>query len=194
MSEEHGRDRKAQAGGEQEQKGAKPAGQHDPAEITREMRRPWLWTNFLNIALGIWLITSPFTFGYLDASSAGDGVLRVASERQLASVAARGLAMTWSDLASGALIVLLSALALIPRPRLDFVGRWGTAFVGIWLGFAPLLLWSPSPAAFVTDTTIGALVIAFSVLVPMMPGMAHHMTMSRLGPEVPPGWSYNPSS
>jgi hypothetical protein len=28
----------------------------------------------------------------------------------------------------------------------------------------------------------------------MMPGMAHHMEMMKPGPEVPPGWSYNPSS
>ena len=168
--------------------------QHDPARMIRRTRRPWLWTNFLNIALGIWLMTSPFTFGYLNPDLAGDSILRVTAARDLPPVVARGLAMTWSDLISGALIVLLSALALVPRPRLDFVGRWGTAMVGAWLGFAPLILWFPSPAAFVTDTVIGALVIAFSILVPMMPGMAHHMVMMKPGPEVPPGWSYNPSS
>ncbi|HEX5104013.1 MAG TPA: vitamin K epoxide reductase family protein [Pirellulaceae bacterium] len=56
------------------------------------------------------------------------------------------------------------------------------------------MLWSPSPAAYVIDTLIGAFAIGLSVLVPMMPGMAHHMVMLKPGPEVPPGWTYNPSS
>ncbi|MEX2543004.1 MAG: vitamin K epoxide reductase family protein [Trueperaceae bacterium] len=162
--------------------------------MTRATRQPWLWTNFLNIGLGIWLITAPFTFGYLDPASVGDGVLRITAERELPSVAVRGAAMARSDLVSGVLIVLLSAIAVIPRARLDFVGRWGTCFVGIWLGFAPLLFWSPSPAAFVSDTLIGVLVITFSILVPMMPGMAHHTIMQTPGPVVPSGWTYNPSS
>ena len=36
----------------------------DMAEMTRDMRRPWLWTNSMLIMLGLWLISSPFTFGY----------------------------------------------------------------------------------------------------------------------------------
>jgi uncharacterized membrane protein len=163
-------------------------------EMMVRMRRPWLWTNFLNIGLGLWLMTSPFTFGYLDAGQIADGVVRVTEERDLAPIAARALATTWSDLISGLLIVLLSGLALAPNPRADFFGRWGTALVGAWLGIAPLALWAPSPSAYLSDTIIGALVIAFSILVPMMPGMAHHMVMGKPGPEVPPGWSYNPSS
>jgi hypothetical protein len=182
------------AGTKAEENGHRHDGVHSgPTEMVRWMRRPWVWTNFLNIALGIWLITSPFTFGYLN-EAAGDGVLRVTAERDLPAVAARAAAITWSDVASGILVVLLSALALVPRPSYDFFGRWGTALVGAWLGFAPLVLWSPSPAAFASDTLIGALVIVFSILVPMMPGMAHHMVMMKPGPEVPPGWTYNPSS
>jgi hypothetical protein len=163
-------------------------------EMMVRMRRPWLWTNFLNIGLGLWLITSPFTFGYTGAEQIADGVLRVSEERGLAPIAARALALTWSDLISGLMIVLLSSLALAPNPRADFFGRWGTALIGAWLGFAPLALWAPSPSAYLNDTIIGTLVIAFSILVPMMPGMAHHMVMARPGPQVPPGWSYNPSS
>ena len=172
----------------------KPGEHHDPAEMIRQMRKPWLWTNFLVIALGVWLITSPFTFGYLNPELAGSDVLRITAERDLPSVAARGVAMAWSDVVSGILLVLLAGLALVPRPRFDFFGRWGACFVGIWLLFAPLFLWAPLPAAYVNDTLIGALVIAFTILVPMMPGMAHHMEMMKPGPETPPGWSYNPSS
>jgi uncharacterized membrane protein len=58
--------------------------------------------------------------------------------------------------------------------------------VGLWLAFAPLVFWAPDAAAYANDTLIGMLVITFAVLVPMM------MTMP--GPEVPPGWSYNPST
>lgn len=141
---------------------------HDPLEMTRQMRAPWLWTNFTVITLGVWLMFSPATFGY------------------------RSAAMTWSDILSGMLLILLSALAL--SPRWDFVGRWGVALVGLWLQFAPLVFWAPNPVAYVTDTLVGAFAIALTILVSMMPGMAHHMEMMKPGPEIPPGWTYNPSS
>jgi uncharacterized membrane protein len=64
-------------------------------------------------------------------------------------------------------------------------------FVGLWLLFAPLVFWTPDAAAYMNDTLVGALVIAFAVLVTMMPGM--EMSVIE-GADVPPGWSYNPSS
>lgn len=57
---------------------------------------------------------------------------------------------------------------------------------------APLVFWTPLPVAYHNDTLIGTLVIAFSVLVPMMPGMSMAGMMG--GPDVPPGWSYSPST
>jgi len=140
----------------------------DHLEMTRQMRAKWLWTNFTVILLGLWLITSPFTFGYTSA------------------------AMRWSDVTSGALLALSAGLAL--APRFDFVGRWSVALIGIWLELAPLVFWAPTPVAYANDTLIGALAITLSVLVPMMPGMAHHMVMMKPGPEIAPGWTYNPSS
>lgn len=140
----------------------------DMPEMTRDMRRPWLWTNSILVILGLWLISSPFTFEY--------------ESREL----------LWSDIFSGLLLVIFSLAAFLPK--FDFYGRWGACFVGVWLQFAPLVFWSPTAVAFATDTLIGALAIAFSVLVPGMPGMAHHMEMMKPGPEIPPGWSYNPSS
>lgn len=147
--------------GEHEEHGAMP-------EMTREMRRPWLWTNFTVISLGLWLTSSPFTFGY-------------ASQK-----------MIWSDVISGALLIFFAALAL--SPRFDFVGRWSVSLVGAWLQFAPLVFWAPTAAAYLNDTLVGAIAITLSILVPMMPGMAHHMEMMKSGPEIPPGWTYNPSS
>ena len=63
---------------------------------------------------------------------------------------------------------------------------WAGGAVGTWLLFAPLVFWSPSAAGYLNDTVIGALAIGAAILVP------HGMTMP--GPDVPPGWSYNPSS
>ena len=143
-------------------------GGHDPDAMVRDMRAAWLWTNGTVITLGLWLISSPWTFGYTSA------------------------AMTWSDVISGTLLSLLAAAAMVPR--WDFYGRWGAALVGTWLQFAPLLFWAPSAAAYLNDTLVGALAIALTILVPMMPGMAHHMKMMEPGPEIPPGWTYCPST
>jgi hypothetical protein len=143
-------------------------GDGDMTDMTLDMRRPWLWTNAMLIMLGLWLISSPFTFGYESSK------------------------MFWNDIISGALLAFFAGIAFLPR--YDFIGRWGACFTGTWLQFAPLVFWAPTAAAFVTDTLIGSLAIAFSVLIPMMPGMAHHMEMMKPGPEIPPGWTYNPSS
>ncbi len=124
-----------------------------------------LWASFVNLLLGAWLITSPATLGY---TSAG---------------------MTWSDIVSGSLIVIFSVAAA--SRKFNTYARWTTCFVGIWLLFAPLVFWSPTAAGYMNDTIVGALVIAFSILIPMMPGM----DMSVMdGADVPSGWSYNPSS
>jgi uncharacterized membrane protein len=147
--------------------GGRAEGQDHTAMVV-DMRRKWLWTNATVMALGVWLASSPFTFGYSQP------------------------AMAWNDVVSGALLVACATLAF--WPRLDFWGRWGAALVGTWLQFAPLVFWAKDPAAYVTDTLVGALAIALTILVPMMPGMAHHMAMMKPGPEVPPGWTYNPST
>lgn len=136
-------------------------------KMMRQMHESMLWTNFVSIALGVWLMSSPAMFVHGNA------------------------ALIWSDIASGALIVLFAAAALSLRLEL---WRWGVCVVGIWLLFAPLVFWAPTATAYANDTLVGALVIALSVLIPMMPGMAHHMVMMMPGPEIPPGWSYNPST
>jgi hypothetical protein len=131
-----------------------------------EMIARWMWRDFLNIALGAWLVVSPVTLGY------------------------GSVAMTWSDMLSGLLIAIFATAAL--KPRFDLL-RWGVCAVGMWLLFAPLVFWTADASAYANDNLVGAMVIAFSVLVPMMPGRAHHEVMMQPGPEVPPGWSYNPS-
>jgi hypothetical protein len=130
------------------------------------MLRRWIWRDFANIVLGTWLIASPVTLGYRDSP------------------------MIWSDVATGAIVTILGVLTLFPRFDL---ARWGLCFIGIWLLFAPLIFWTRDASAYANDTVVGALLIAFSVLIPMMPSHAHHQVMMTPGPDTPPGWSYNPS-
>lgn len=139
---------------------------HDIGQDHAQMLRMWMWRDFANITLGIWLIASPFTLGY------------------------RSAAMVWSDVVSGAIILTLGTLTLFPRFDL---ARWGLCFAGIWLLFAPLVFWARDAGAYANDALVGSLVIAFSVLIPMMPSRAHHEVMMMPGPDTPPGWSYNPS-
>lgn len=92
------------------------------------------------------------------------------------------LALTASD--------LIAAVVLAGLAWLAFRGRmwagWAIAGVGIWLLFAPLLFSAPTAAEWANDTLVGSLVIGLGILVP------HGMAME--GPEIPPGWSYNPST
>jgi hypothetical protein len=167
---QHGADRPtgvpAGGHGHREARDAKALERDEVARGHARMIRHWIWRDFLIITLGCWLVASPFTVGY------------------------RSAAMTWSDVLAGAAVVVLGVLALFPRFDL---ARWGICAAGIWLLFAPLVFWAPEAAAYTNDTLVGALLIAFSVLIPMMPGVAHHRVMTTPGPDTPPGWSYNPS-
>ncbi|WP_213996562.1 vitamin K epoxide reductase family protein [Arsukibacterium sp.] len=124
-----------------------------------------LWGPWFNIGLGCWLMASIPRLGY------------------------QSQAMIYSDLLSGALIVLLAFLAL--SWRLPAV-RWASAAVGCWVLTAPLLFWTEAPAVYLNSTIIGTLVIAFSVLLRPAPGVSPVAVMT--GPDIPVGWSYSPST
>lgn len=124
-----------------------------------------LWIPLTVVALGAWLLSSPFTFGY------GSGP------------------MMWSDVVCALLLIGLGAW-WCKTPAHPTV-PWAACMVGVWLQAAPLLFWAKNPAAYVTDTFIGAWVIALTILIRGMPAM---IMMMEKGPEVPRGWSYNPSS
>jgi nucleoside-diphosphate-sugar epimerase/uncharacterized membrane protein len=153
--------------------------------------RKMMWPHYVNLMLGLWLLTSPFTLGYLSNFVPDANVLRVMAERGLPSFESRNLAMTWSDVISGILVIIFSALSASPTRRYPWA-QWANATVGFWLLFAPLVFWTPLPEAYANGTLIGALVIAFSVLIPMMPGMSMAGMMGK--PDVPPGWAYTPAS
>lgn len=96
----------------------------------------------------------------------------------------RSRGLVWSDVLSGAAAILIAGLALA-WPKKAWLS-YANALVGLWLLFAPLVFWAPAPASYVTDTLVGSLLIAFAFVIPM--------SMEMPGPEVPPGWSYNPST
>lgn len=152
-------------------------------DMLRMHHQQTLWIYWLVVILGFWMILSPLTFDYAKHTVSPSGGRSV-----WLSLAGRIEALKWSDIVSGILLVIFGYRALTPnRP----VSIWICCFVGIWLSMAPLILWSPSPVAYVTDTLVGTLVMGLTVLIPGMPNMIMYMEM---GPDTPPGWSYNPSS
>ena len=152
------------------------------------MRQRMLWVYLATIGLGAWLLASPFQFGLFDLQGFSP-VRDVTAERALWELGTRAGLNGWSDLASGLLLMAFGTMSL--SKRFSWV-PWGSCGVGLWLLFAPLLVWSPSAAAYANDMVVGTLAIAFSVLVPMMPGMSHEGMMDKS--DIPPGWSYSPSS
>lgn len=165
------------------------ASDHDDMRVADH--RKMLWPHYVNLMLGIWLLSSPFTLGYLSQHVPDANGLRVMAERGLPSFEIRNLAMMWSDIVSGVLLMIFSALSASPARRYPWA-QWANATVGFWLLFAPLVFWTPLPEAYANDTLVGALVIAFAVLIPMMPGMSMAGMMDES--DVPPGWAYTPAS
>jgi hypothetical protein len=125
----------------------------------------FLWVHYMVVGLGVWLWVSPFTFGYSDEAR-----------------------FVLNDIASGTLLVLFGLLSLSPR---RLWAPWAAFAVGAWLNLAPLVLWAPEPVIYLNHTVVGILVVALTILIPDVPGS---VLFRQPGPEVPPGWSYNPSS
>ncbi|MFC0134181.1 DNA polymerase III subunit epsilon [Massilia eurypsychrophila] len=153
--------------------------------LQRDAHQRTLWCHFANVALGAWLVSSPFVFGL--AQHWMEAVAPVAPN-------GRGLEfshtwMTASNVITGLLIMLFSLLSI---SRFKGWARWTVALLGIWLLFAPLVFWTPSAAAYANDTIVGALVILLAVGIPNAPGES--MVGQMTGPDIPPGWSYCPSS
>jgi hypothetical protein len=154
--------------------------------LVSHARKRWLY--YAAIFLGVWLVSTPLISGYTDPATIPEGVRPVTAERALLPVGTRATLILINDLAAGIVTVVLGILSLSPR---RIWAPWALALVGVWLLFAPILLWSPSPAAYAVDSLVGIALVSGTVLAGGMPGMPLVMQM---GPEVPPGWSYNPSS
>jgi hypothetical protein len=118
-------------------------------------------------------------YRWVQAANAALGLWLIASPFTLGT---RG-ALAISEISSGLAVLVLAAVA--SRPARGLVS-WSQAIVGLWLIAAPLVFWAHDAAAYANDTLIGALLVAFGFLIPM--------SMQMRGPEVPEGWSYNPSA
>lgn len=118
------------------------------------------WRGLLNSAFGLWLISSPSTFGY------------------------KSTFLAKSDIICGILAVICGFITF-RKPLF----AWGTALLGVWLQLAPLIFTPHEAISYANDSFLGLLLIVFSVVIPNIPG-ARESTSA----EVPPGWSYNPSS
>lgn len=124
-----------------------------------------LWGPFMTMGLGGWLIASSPAMNY-----AGTG-------------------MACSDMIAGCMLIIFGFLSLSWR---NGWARWVTAFIGVWLLFAPLVFWTPNAAAYLNGTIVGMLAIGFSALLRPAPGVSP--IAATTGPTIPPGWTRNPSS
>lgn len=122
------------------------------------------WVYYATLVLGFWLIAGPPTFGY---------------EQEL---------MVWNDVICGVLMILLSYGAMKPY---NLWAQWGIIIVGTWLFVAPMIFHTRSGAALLGDFLIGTLAITFAIVIAKQPGIKLY---AQPGPDIPPGWSYNPSS
>ena len=115
-----------------------------------------LWIYWTLIILGIWLVLSPFTFSY------GKSIVMPSGGREVwISDNGRIMAMKWSDIISGLLLIFFGWRALTPnRPY----SMWICCFIGIWITMAPLIFWAPTAVSYLNDTLVGALVIALRSL------------------------------
>ena len=166
-----------------EHEGEHPMSLDERRELLEQHHQRTLWVYWTIILLGLWTLLSPLTFAYDlgTVSPAGGRSVWLGLESRIA-------AMKWSDIVSGALLMISGWRSLRPdRP----ISLWICCFVGIWMNFAPLLFWAPTAVAYLNATIVGSLIIALTILIPGMPNMIMYMKM---GPETPPGWSYNPSS
>ncbi|WPZ20977.1 NAD-dependent epimerase/dehydratase family protein [Sulfitobacter faviae] len=155
----------------------------------RMMHFQMLWVHWLVAALGLWLATAPSVFGTFDPTEFSAAVQRVTEDRGLWAASMRSLLTAWNNVFTG---LAITALAFISMKPGNGWAQWANAALGVWLLAAPLVFWTPDPAVYANDTLIGALVIALTILIPMMPGMSRE-GMADDG-DIPPGWTYCPST
>jgi nucleoside-diphosphate-sugar epimerase/uncharacterized membrane protein len=164
-----------------------PATIEQAAEERTAHHRRTLWAHFANMALGAWLVSSPFAFGLFDAGA--DASIPPAAGHALAAADVRN---TWLGISEGASGIAVIALSILGLPERNAFLRWWTAAIGVWILFAPLAFWTTSAAAYASDTLVGTLMIVFAVMVPPQPGIARAAMASRA--DIPLGWTYSPSS
>jgi nucleoside-diphosphate-sugar epimerase len=131
----------------------------------RDEHRASRWAHFVNIALGVWLLTQPPMIGVAEPL------------------------LVWSECLLGAALIVFAAISLSWRMGW---ARWICAGIGALVMAAPFLLWTANPAAYLSDTLVGALVVGFAICT--RPEVGPSPLAAMTGSAMPPGWSYNPSA
>jgi hypothetical protein len=97
------------------------------------------WEDWLGVALGIWLLISPWTLGYAESSGA-----------------------TMNALFLGATLVFLEQLNLDMHEDLE---EWMDIVAGVWLVASPLVVgFTQVTAAAINAIAVGTLTVAFAAL------------------------------
>lgn len=149
------------------------AGVGENADILRTARRAQIktehsanrWAHFVNIGLGTWLLIQPPLIDVVEPL------------------------LFWSEMVLGAALITCAAFALSWRAQL---ARWLCAGIGALVMAVPFLFSTASASAYLSDTLVGALIFGFAVCTKPEPGPSAVAALT--GPEVPPGWTYNPSA
>ncbi|MGI8892405.1 MAG: SPW repeat domain-containing protein [Bacteroidia bacterium] len=143
-------------------------GRNDFAEDKRMVyevhHRQISWVYFAIMVIGLWLIVTPFTFGYT------------------------GDALIYNDILLGIAIIILSYLSLKPY---NLWAQWIIVFIGLWFFVVPIIFWAAQPVIYLNQTLIAILLTTLGIIIPDQPGIK---LFEQEGNNVPPGWSYNPSS
>jgi nucleoside-diphosphate-sugar epimerase len=134
------------------------------ALLKRELRAN-RWAHFANIALGTWLITQP----------------------ALVTIPEPGLRL--AEIGLGAAVCVFAVLSLSGRGQW---ARWVCAGLGAFVMAAPFVFATTSAAAYLSDTLVGALV--FGLAIATKPDVGPSPLAALKGPEIPVGWTYNPSA
>lgn len=151
---------------------AASAAGHDPEDLRQRHQQQFAaelsdnrWPHFVNIALGSWLFTQP---------------LLIHVQEPL---------LRWSEMALGALLMVFATAALSQRGT---AARWVCAGIGTLVMAIPFLFNTGNAAAYLSDSLVGALIFGFAVCTKPEPGPSALAALT--GPDIPPGWSYNPSA
>ena len=144
----------------------------DPEALRRRHQRQFAaelgdnrWPHFVNIALGSWLFTQPLLIHVQEPM------------------------LRWSEMVLGTLLMVFATLALSQRGT---AARWVCAGIGTVVMAIPFLFHTANAAAYLSDTLVGALIFGLAVCTKPEPGPAALGALT--GPDIPPGWSYNPSA
>jgi hypothetical protein len=123
------------------------------------------WAHFANIGLGMWLVTQPPMIG---------------------------VAEPWLARAEILLGLAVAVLAMLSLSWRMGWARWACAGAGALVMGIPFLFWTANPAAYLSDTLVGALIFGFAICT--KPEVGPSQLAASMGPLTPPGWSYNPSA